>query len=72
MLMTTMLGLTPRALSGELEIVRPFLPPGLSKVVMRGLPVGGATVDLLFHRWRGTTSAEVLDRRGDLRVVVRL
>ncbi len=72
MLMTTMLGLTPRALTGELEISRPVLPRGLSKVVVRGLPVGSATVDLLFHRWRGTTSAEVLERRGDLRVVVRL
>ena len=49
-----------------------MLPPGLGRVVVRDLPVGAARVDLLFHRWRGTTSAEVLRRSGDLRVTVRL
>ena len=72
MVVTTMLGLVPHAPAGELEIVRPVLPPGLSKVVVRGLSVGPATVDLLFHRWRGTTSAEVIGRTGEVRVTVRL
>ena len=72
LLLTTMLGLTPRAAQGELEIVRPVLPRGLSKVILRDLRVAGDSVDLLFHRWRGTTSAEVLKRSGDLRVTVRL
>jgi glycogen debranching enzyme len=71
-LMTTMLGLVPRAPAGELEIVRPVLPTGLTRVVIRDLPVGAARLDLLFHRWRGTTSAEVLRRSGDVRVTVRL
>jgi glycogen debranching enzyme len=71
-LVTTMLGLLPRAPAGELEIVRPVLPPGLGRVLVRDLPVGAARVDLLFHRWRGTTSAEVLRRSGDVRVTVRL
>jgi hypothetical protein len=70
--MTTMLGLVPHAPAGELEIVRPVLPPGLGRVVVRDLPVGAGRVDLLFHRWRGTTSAEVLRRVGDVRVTVRL
>lgn len=72
LLVTTMLGLVPHAPAGELEIVRPVLPPGLAKIVVRGLSVGPATVDLLFHRWRGTTSAEVIGRTGDVRVTVRL
>jgi glycogen debranching enzyme len=72
LLLTTMLGLVPRASRHELEIVRPVLPKGLSKVVLRDLRVAGESVDLLFHRWRGTTSAEVLRRTGDLRVTVRL
>jgi glycogen debranching enzyme len=72
LLMTTMLGLVPRAAQRELEIVRPVLPRGLSKVVLRELRIAGESVDLLFHRWRGTTSAEVLRRSGDLRVTVRL
>jgi hypothetical protein len=67
-----MLGLVPRAARRELEIVRPVLPRGLSKVIVRDLRVAGESVDLLFHRWRGTTSAEVLRRSGDLRVTVRL
>ena len=29
-------------------------------------------VDLLFHRWRGTTSAEVLRKVGDVAVTIRL
>jgi glycogen debranching enzyme len=70
--MTAMLGLVPRATAGELEIVRPVLPSGLRKVIVRGLLVGSASVDLLFPRWRGATSAEVLDRRGELRVTVRI
>lgn len=71
-LVTTMLGLVPHAPAGELEIVRPVLPPGLGRVLVRDLPVGAGRVDLLFHRWRGTTSAEVLRRSGDVRVTVRL
>ena len=35
-------------------------------------PIGDASVDLLFHRWRGTTSAEVLRKVGDLSVTIRL
>jgi len=71
-LVTTMLGLVPHAPAGELEIVRPVLPAGLGRVLVRDLPVGAARVDLLFHRWRGTTSAEVLRRSGNVRVTVRL
>ena len=47
-------------------------PSGSSKVTLTDLQVGDATVDLLFHRWRGTTSAEVLRKVGDLAVTVRL
>ena len=36
------------------------------------LRVGDAAVDLLFHRWRGTTSAEVLRKVGDIEVVIRV
>ena len=54
------------------SIVRPILPEGLGKVVVRGLRLGSATVDLLFHRWRGATTAEVIGRTGDVRVTIRL
>ena len=56
----------------ELELVRPHLPTWLGKVTINRLRVGDAQVDLLFHRWRGTTSAEVLRKEGDLSVTIRM
>jgi hypothetical protein len=41
-------------------------------VTITDLRVGEASVDLLFHRWRGTTSAEVLRKVGDMAVTIRL
>ena len=68
----TMLGLQPHADRGELELFRPNLPDWLGKVTLTNLRVGDAAVDLLFHRWRGTTSAEVLRKVGDISVTIRL
>ena len=68
----TMLGLRAHADRGELELAHPHLPDWLGKVTLTDLQVGDASVDLLFHRWRGTTSAEVLRKVGDLAVTVRL
>jgi glycogen debranching enzyme len=68
----TMLGLQPHAERGELELFRPNLPDWLGKVTLTNLRVGDAAVDLLFHRWRGTTSAEVLRKVGDISVTIRL
>ena len=68
----TMLGLRAHAERGELELWHPHLPDWLGKVTLTDLRVGDASVDLLFHRWRGTTSAEVLRKVGDVAVTVRL
>jgi glycogen debranching enzyme len=68
----TMLGLRAHADRKELELANPHLPEWLGKVTLTDLQVGEASVDLLFHRWRGTTSAEVLRKTGDLAVTVRL
>ena len=68
----TMLGLRAHAERGELELLHPNLPDWLGKVTLKGLQVGEASVDLLFHRWRGTTSAEVLRKVGDVAVTIRL
>ncbi|MBA2720714.1 MAG: amylo-alpha-1,6-glucosidase [Chloroflexi bacterium] len=68
----TMLGLRPHASSGELELHHPNLPDWIGKVTLNNLRIGDASVDLLFHRWRGTTSAEVLRKVGDLSVTIRL
>jgi glycogen debranching enzyme len=68
----TMLGLRAHADRGELELTHPHLPDWLGKVTLTDLRVGEASVDLLFHRWRGTTSAEVLRKVGDVAVTIRL
>ena len=68
----TMLGLRAHADRGELELLHPTLPDWLRSVKVIDLRVGDAAVDLLFHRWRGTTSAEVLRKIGDVAVTIRL
>jgi glycogen debranching enzyme len=68
----TMLGLRAKAGHRELELHHPNLPDWLGKVTLTNLRIGDASVDLLFHRWRGTTSAEVLRKVGDLSVTIRL
>jgi glycogen debranching enzyme len=68
----TMLGLRAHADRAELELWRPHLPEWLGKVSITNLRVGEASVDLLFHSWRGTTSAEVLRKVGDISVTIRL
>ena len=68
----TMLGLSAHADRRELELLRPQLPTWLGRVTITNLRVGDAAVDLLFHRWRGTTSAEVLRKVGDISVTIRL
>jgi glycogen debranching enzyme len=72
MFLQTMLGLRGHGEANELELLRPNLPDWLGKVTVTNLRIGDASVDLLFHRWRGTTSAEVLRKVGDLSVTIRL
>ena len=67
-----MLGLRPHAAAGELELDRPELPEWLTKVTVSNLRVGDADLDLLFHRWRGGTSAEVIRKSQDLSVTIRM
>ncbi len=68
----TMLGLRPHASRHELELERPELPEWLAKVTVTNLRVGEDTVDLLVHRWRGGTSAEVLRKTPGLDVTIRM
>jgi glycogen debranching enzyme len=72
LILRTMLGLQADADAGRLELVEPHMPRWIGSLRVRGLAVGSASVDLLIHTWRGTTSAEVLARHGELDVTVRL
>ena len=71
-LLQTMLGLRPDASARRLELIRPNLPDWLGRITIKGLRVGADSVDLLVHRWRGGTSAEVLGRTGPLEVVIHV
>jgi glycogen debranching enzyme len=64
LLVQTMLGLRPFA-PFRLLLVDPDLPAWLPDLTLRGLRVGGATLDIRFHRERdGTTGWKVLRLRG--------
>jgi glycogen debranching enzyme len=69
-LLRTMIGLRADASARRLELVHPVLPDWLGQLKVSGLPIGGDSVDLLVHRFRGRTSAELIDRRGDVEVVI--
>nr|MBA3234575.1 amylo-alpha-1,6-glucosidase [Chloroflexota bacterium] len=69
-LIQTMLGLRADATAGRLELLHPTLPDWLGKLTISGLSIGAGSVDLLVHRWRGTTSAEVVGRRGAIDVII--
>jgi glycogen debranching enzyme len=71
-LLHTMLGLRADATAHRLELIRPALPEWLGKITIAGLPVGDDSVDLLVHRWRGRTSAELLNRRGEIDVIIHV
>ena len=68
----TMLGLQPHAAGRELELAHPELPGWLERVTVTNLRVGSGTVDLLVHRWRGGTSAEVIRKSRGLGVTIRM
>jgi len=67
-----LLGIEADAPHRTLRIVRPVLPHPVRRLVVAGLRLGDAEVDLLFQSWRGTVGAEVLRRRGDVSVHVEL
>ena len=56
--------------AGEIRFDRPRLPDFLERLHVRGLRLGDAEVDVLFHRLDGEVAATVTRRRGAVRVVV--
>jgi glycogen debranching enzyme len=56
--------------ASEIRFDRPRLPDFLERLHVRGLRLGDADVDVLFHRLDGEVAATVTRRRGVVRVVV--
>jgi glycogen debranching enzyme len=72
MFLQTMLGLRPHADGNELELLRPNLPNWIGRVTVSNLRVGESSFDLMFQRYRGTTTAEVVRKVGDPSLTIRL
>ena len=64
--LTTVLGLTPDATRGVLEVNRPHLPEWLGEVTFKGLRVGDSRLALSFRRSDEATLVALLDRRGSV------
>lgn len=69
-LLDVWLGLCPEGFDKRLRIVRPILPPVVNWLELHGLRIGDAAVDLRFERAEKGTAVEVLDRQGDIDVLV--
>ncbi len=59
------------ALGRSLGLDAPSLPPWLDWVEVTGLHVGAARVDLRFRQGRTGASVEVLDKSGEVGLLVR-
>ncbi len=71
MLLQTMLGLSARAPEKLLTVNNPRLPRWLQTVELRNLRVGDAKLSLLFTRRGDNTGFSLLDRDGDVRVLMQ-
>jgi glycogen debranching enzyme len=69
-LLQAMLGISARADENMLTINKPMLPPWLERVELSNLRVGNARLSLVFTREGEVTTFSLVDRRGDVRVVM--
>jgi glycogen debranching enzyme len=70
LLLQSLLGLELDAEERQIRFVRSLLPPSLQRLWLRNLRLGDATVDLAIERFPINVGIELLDRRGDVEIVV--
>jgi len=70
LLLQAMLGVSAMAHSNVLTINRPHLPPWLNEVELRNLRVGQSTISIVFRREGELSAFSLVDRRGDVRVLM--
>ncbi len=66
----TCLNFEPDACSKRIRIVEPSLPDWLEKVMVRGIRVGNAELDLNVMNFSGSTSCQIRRKSGELRVII--
>jgi len=71
LLLQALLGLEVGDEPRTLFMSRPVLPAWVERVELRGIRLGAARVSVACHRQDGTTGFSVLDREGDVDVVMR-
>jgi hypothetical protein len=69
-MLQSMLGISARAERNLLTVNEPHLPSWLHTVELRNLRVGSSRITLLFRREGDITSFSLLQREGDIRVVM--
>jgi glycogen debranching enzyme len=70
LLLQAILGLSARAHENMLTINKPHLPPWLNVVELRTLRVGRSSTSMVFRREGEITGFSLLERKGDIRVVM--
>ncbi len=70
LLLQAMLGISAMAHQNVLTVNKPHLPPWLNQVELRNLRVGDSTISMVFRRDGEISSFSLLDRRGDVRVLM--
>jgi glycogen debranching enzyme len=70
LLIQACLGLEIDALRSRIVLDRPILPPSVERLVIRRLQVGAASVDLVLENHAHDVGVHLLDRDGDVGVVI--
>lgn len=70
LMLQAMLGISARAHQNLLTVNQPHLPTWLNTVEVRNLSVGESRISLVFRREGEITSFSLLEREGDVRVVM--
>jgi glycogen debranching enzyme len=70
LMLQAMLGISARAHENLLTVNKPHLPTWLNTVEVRNLSIGSSRISLVFRREGEITSFSLLNREGDVRVVM--
>jgi glycogen debranching enzyme len=70
LLLQAILGISARAHENTVTVNKPHLPGWLNQVELRNLRVGDSSISLVFRREGEITAFSLLDRKGDVRVLM--
>ena len=70
LLLQSMLGISARAPENTLLVNQPSLPPWLNTVELHNLRVGRSTISVVFRRQGETTGFSLLEKEGNVRVLM--